>query len=217
MNDNCPGTSNADQLDADSDGLGDVCDSDDDNDRVNDVAEAPCGGNPLNANVRPERIDGAFFQTDDNGDTQLDEALPPGSEGYDCDGDGFSGYAEDHVYSYIPELTGDQQTCREYDTAFPNPTHKPSKRWPADLNGSAFSLNKLNIQDLAAFTNPIRYLNQNVGTDPMDERLDLVPGSTVGFDINIADMAAITTSASGFPAMLGGVRAFGGPVCPYQP
>ena len=97
MTDNCPHNSNTDQLDADSDGQGDICDLDDDNDGVHDAAEAPCGGNPLNAAVRPERIDGAFFGTDEDGDTQLDEALPAGSEGFDCDGDGFSGTAEVHV------------------------------------------------------------------------------------------------------------------------
>ena len=75
--------------------------------------------------------------------------------------------------------------------------------------------NKVNIVDLASFINPIRYLNQDVGTDPMDVRWDLVPGSTVGFDINIADLAGMTTGASAFPAMFGGAKAFNGPVCPY--
>ena len=81
----------------------------------------------------------------------------------------------------------------------------------------AFSANKINVQDLSAFTNPIRYLNQDVGTDPNDVRFDFVPGAVVGADINVADMAALTTSATGSPPMLGGARAFGGPVCPYGP
>jgi hypothetical protein len=37
--DNCPGVANADQADADSDGLGDVCDPDDDNDGVSDTSD----------------------------------------------------------------------------------------------------------------------------------------------------------------------------------
>jgi hypothetical protein len=78
-------------------------------------------------------------------------------------------------------------------------------------------LNKINISDLAAFTNPVRYLNQDVGTDLNDVRLDLVPGSAVGADINVADMAALTTGATAYPAMLDGAKAFNGPECPYAP
>jgi hypothetical protein len=51
----------------------------------------------------------------------------------------------------------------------------------------------------------------------MDQRLDLVPGTTVGADINVADLAALTTSSTGFPPMLNGAKAFGGPVCPTPP
>jgi len=145
------------------------------------------------------------------------EALPGGATAFDCDGDGYTGTRENHVTQYLPQTDGDQKVCQEYDAAFPNVTHKPSKRWPSDMNGSAFSVNKVNVQDLAAFTNPIRYLNQNVGTDPNDVRLDLVPGSTVGFHINVSDMAALTSGVSGFPAMLNGARAFGGPLCPTPP
>jgi hypothetical protein len=201
--------------DYDSDGIPNESDPDDDNDKVTDSDEANCGSNSRDASRRPERIDGPFAGVDDDGDTLIDEPLPSGAASYDCDGDGYKGSAEDHVFSYLPQTNGDQKTCQEYDTSFPNSTHKPSKRWPADLNGSAFSLNKINISDLAAFINPIRYLNQDVGTDPNDVRFDLVPGSTVGTDINVADMAALTTGVSGFPPMLSGSRAFNGPVCPY--
>ncbi|HEV8574289.1 MAG TPA: hypothetical protein VGR43_06215, partial [Dehalococcoidia bacterium] len=216
--DNCVTTSNADQANFDGDAPGDVCDSDDDSDGVNDTDEPACGGANLNATRRPERVDGPFAGTDDDGDAVVDESLPTGSANFDCDGDGFNGSAEDHVYSYLGQTNGDQKTCQQYDSTFPNPAPhvRPSKRWPADLASGTFSGNKINIQDLSSFTNPIRYLNQDVGTDSADVRFDLTPGSTFGFDINVADMAALTSGASGYPPMLG-ARAFGGPACPYTP
>jgi len=45
--DNCPNTSNLDQLDTDDDTQGDVCDSDDDNDDLTDSEELALGTNPL--------------------------------------------------------------------------------------------------------------------------------------------------------------------------
>ena len=204
--------------DVDGDGTPDNADSGDtDGDGLADRAEHFCGSDAGAAVGRPERVDSTFAGVDDDGDDSVDEPLPFGAKQYDCDEDGFKGSAENHVYSYLGQTNGDQKTCQEYDATFPNATHKPSKRWPADLNGSSFSLNKINVQDLAAFTNPVRYLNKDVGTNPNDVRLDLVPGSTVGADINVADLAALTSGATGSPPMLNGAKAFGGPVCPWAP
>ena len=65
-------------LDTDGDTILDETDRDDDNDRVFDIDEGPCGGDPLNGAVQPERID---TPADDDGDTTVNEPLPTGPRG----------------------------------------------------------------------------------------------------------------------------------------
>ncbi len=205
--------------DVDADQTPDHLDGGDtDADGMSDQSEHYCGSDPGSVTGRPERVDGPFTGIDDDGDDSVDEPLPFGSSVYDCDGDGYSGAAEDHVYSYLPQLNGDQKTCQEYDVSHPNPSNKPSRRWPADLSGhvpGSFSNNKVNVSDLGSFIAPVRYFGTDVGTNAGDVRWDLVPGSTFGFEINVQDLAALTAGAAAYPAMLGGVRAFGGPACPW--
>jgi CSLREA domain-containing protein len=224
--DNCPLRANADQNDADTDGVGDACDSGDtDGDLLADETEYACGS-LVNASAKvPERVDGPFAGVDDDGDTLVDEPLPQGAGDFDCDGDGYSGSIEDHVYSYVAQTNGDQKTCQEYDLAYPNPNAdtRPSLRWPSDLNKVQFpldSFNRINVQDLTSFLAPIYYLGTDVGTNADDVRWDLFPGAGIfSTEINVQDLTALIASAapSGAPPMLGGIRAMGGPECPWPP
>jgi hypothetical protein len=198
---------------------------DSDSDGVIDAAEYACGADFLWASERPERVDGAFSGVSDDGDVDIDEALPGGAIGFDCDGDGYTGAQEDHVYSYVGQTDGDQKTCQEYDLSHPNPNAdiKPSLRWPSDFNkyqGVLDSFNRIDVLDLTSFMAPVRYIGTDVSTNPSDVRWDLRPGPEIfGTDINVADLTALIApgASTGAPPMLGGVRAMGGPVCPWPP
>ncbi len=90
--DNCPNNANADQLDTDSDGSGNVCDSDDDNDGLPDTYELANNLNPL--------VNDSAADADNDGATNLAEFLagtdpndsnstPSSSHSiYDIDGNG---------------------------------------------------------------------------------------------------------------------------------
>ncbi len=165
-----------------------------------------CGSSSHNSGLRPERSDGPFAGIDDDGDTQVDEALPAGSDDYDCDGDGFKGSAEAHVFGTGAAATRDQDPCG-------------ATAWPADLNSDASlpsSLNRVNVKDLQSFVIP-RRLDTSPGDGNYDVRWDLVPGATFPFTkhINLADLQNL---AFLLPPMFGGTtRAVNGPACPWAP
>jgi len=190
-------------FDFDTDGILNPNDPDDDNDDLPDVREIACGSDPLNAASLPERTD---TPGDDDGDAQVNEALPPEAESYDCDGDGFIGSAEAAI------TTNDQDPCG-------------ASGWPADLTGD----NKLNIADFTSFVFPLRpdssfnYFNHTV-PDPSivgEERWNLDIASGAGL-INIADLNALNPAVNAptsRPPMFGGQPAFFTNLgqCPWAP
>ena len=54
--DNCPNTANANQANTDNDAQGNACDADDDNDNLDDSAEAGLGTDPLNPDSDGDRL-----------------------------------------------------------------------------------------------------------------------------------------------------------------
>jgi hypothetical protein len=199
--DNCPQDGNAGQDDFDVDGRGDVCDDDDDEDGVNDADEAGCGGDALDAAKQPERRD---LPGDEDGDGSTSDPLPPGAQAFDCDGDGYTGLAEQHVFG---SLTADQDPCG-------------ADGWPSDFVGAESgpdTVNRISLVDLTSFLAPNRRLDSNPGDSAFDARWDLVPGGSMPSNISLNDLTALLASSSGYPPMLHGERAFGGPTCPWSP
>jgi hypothetical protein len=96
---------------------------------------------------------------------------------------------------------------------------KPSLAWPSDLRTTSPSFNKIDTLDLGSFVAPIRRLDTKPGDTRFHRRWDLKPGRGPSGDawILIEDMAKLVTGSSGFPPMLGGLKAFGGPPCPWPP
>jgi len=166
---------------------------------VSDALEGQCGSDSANSGRVPERIDGAFAGADDDGDTQIDEPLPPGSSSYDCDRDGYTGQRESQIFGIS---VGDQDPCG-------------TNGWPSDLVGGAQS-SALTVADLGSFVAPIRRLNTSPGDWQFKARWDLIPGTTSGEQINLMDVAALISATSGYPPMLDGERAFG-KTCPWAP
>ncbi len=176
---------------------------DSDRDGVFDIAEMNCGSDANNSRRRPERLDDVFAGRDENGNGQTDEALPAGASPYDCDGDGYTGATEDHVFDTTAR---DQDACG-------------TTAWPSDLasGGTPTSTNRLTVSDITSFVAPDRHFNTSPPSDPLyDPRWDLLPGpGLLDAYINIQDIIAIIASETGHPSMFEGARAFDGKLCPW--
>lgn len=147
--------------------------------------------NPLRLGQLGSRLDKQESQAADEGATQ------------DSDSDGFTDIDE------VKIGTNPYQACAtSSDDINRNGT---SKVWPGDLYAKGTSYNKIDIQDIASFTAPIRRLDTSPGDPKYDVRWDVVPGKgAFGKDINIQDLTKISTFTA---PMFNGQKAFNGPVC----
>lgn len=226
--------------------MGDACDPDDDNDLVYDVDETGCGSDPLDITPplsRPERIDGAFFGVDDDGNDGPDEALPPGAEEFDCDGDGFKGAAEagtplcengvnddgvvfggaddgvvDDGCPGGPAQVG-QYSEAQFNIGLTDQDPCGGNGWPADLVSSGASENRVTLQDLGSFVAPTSRLNTSPGQAGFSPRWDLLPGRGTSLNwILLQDLASLVAGSTSTPPMLGGAKAFNHATgCPWPP
>lgn len=216
-----------------------------DADGVADSLEVGCGTDPTDpGSFRPERIDGVFSGLDDDGDGDTDEDLPAGAENYDCDGDGYKGSAEastplcgngindDGVIFGGPDDGVADDGCpggppqagayseAQFNIGLGDQDPCGLNGWPSDFasGGIPDSTNRVTVTDLTSFLAPVRRLDSSPGHANFNSRWDLVPGRGLFATwINVNDLTALIAGPSGFPPMLGGVKAFGGPACPWAP
>jgi hypothetical protein len=215
------GFANADTLATARIGVSPNCSHPDgDADGFSTALEQACGSGYLDSASIPERVDGVYSGVDDDKDGTTDEAPPFGASAVDCDGDGYTGAMEGHLY--YPSARGDQDPC---GTNASPPTNPPTAiGWPSDLIGGGIpdTTNKLTIRDVTSFIAPDRRLDTNGGEPFYNRRWDLIPGvgpAPFPKQINILDLLALFNGERGSPArppMLGSSLAFD-QTCPWPP
>ena len=224
-------TSYSGGCDSDNDGVIDASDTNDDNDMLIDTTEVACGSDPVISASLPERLDlpgdedGDWSVITDDinengepdpGEPNVNEPLPSGSSGLDCDGDGWTGTEEMPIFA-VPDTAKDQDPCG-------------NSGWPAELSQND---NRLNIADFTSFILPLRpndghgtfnYFGHTVPDAGIAgaERWNLNAAGAGASAINIADLNALNPAVNAptaRPPMFGGQLAFftNAGLCPGPP
>ena len=216
--DNCPGVPNADQADADNNGIGDACDigtGDADGDGYSDIDEA---GRPLCATSANEDSLDDIYANDGcpvvgaAGESSCQDIVDSDSDGYVNDGCIKSGQFSEGQF--------------KIGTAFlarcgvgANPS--VSAAWPSDIvsGGVPLSTDRVTITDLTSFLAPALRLNSRPGQPNFNARWDLRPGPAIGTNwIQINDLTSMFAGSSGYPPMNNGNKVFGQPfTCTAHP
>ncbi|HET9476932.1 MAG TPA: thrombospondin type 3 repeat-containing protein [Dehalococcoidia bacterium] len=115
----------------------------------------------------------------------------------DVDNDGYDRLTEEHVGTGVEDPCGNDG-------------------WPADLYSLGSSANDVDVQDITSFLAPVRRLDTSPPAGPgsnYNVRWDLVPGPGLFSEhINVQDITNLIVLHA---PMHEGVRAFGGPACPW--
>lgn len=171
--DNCPEQANADQLDTDSDNVGDVCDDDDDNDGILDI-EDNCSliSNEDQLDTDDDGIGDVCDEDDDNdGVLDVDDNCPlianPNQE--DSDGDGIGNACEGPLSPCVNGMAG-EYPCDGYDlmshidiselaTTNGNPEGSDIWGWTDPMNGNEYAIvgttNSTAFVDITDPVNPV--------------------------------------------------------------